>query len=49
MVGRRGGRGQSRGGAFADEDAFELGKAVKMWKTSLPPGVVVSIASWTGW
>jgi hypothetical protein len=49
MAGRRGGRGRGGGqlgaGAFADQVAFELGQGVNAWKTSLPPGVVVSIAS----
>jgi hypothetical protein len=38
------GRGQPGAGAFADEVAFNSAKAAKTWKTSLPPGVVVSIA-----
>jgi hypothetical protein len=39
------GCGQPGGRTFADQDAFELGQGGKTWKTSLPPGVVVSIAS----
>ena len=35
------------GGALADDAAFEFGQAPKIWNTSRPPEVVVSIASFS--